>query len=170
MFTHFYTLSIDNAFTMFFAITFIIVFLDNIMENIRLKRIIYWGMMLLSNIAIIYLTLISRRCTQVNNISLIPFKSYIDVARGENIEILRANFMNIMLFYPSGLSSTLLLKKKSNLVLAFIFVLLFSCGIEAIQYAFLLGYVEIDDVIHNFLGFILGFVAVKGLNLYFKNF
>ena len=168
--TSFYTLSLESAFTMIFAFAYIIVFINCVLENRKLKKAVYLCIFFLSLTVIVYITIISRAGSEVNSISFIPFKSYMDVANGANPELLRSNFMNVMLFYPLGLSSTLLFKKKSSLVLAFIFALLFSCTIEAIQFAFSLGYVEIDDVIHNFLGFILGFAAVKGLNLYFKNF
>ena len=42
---------------------------------------------------------------------LLPFHSYRAVIAGENKEILRSNFMNVVLFYPAGLLTCELLPK-----------------------------------------------------------
>ena len=168
--TCFYTLSLDKSFTIIFVFTYIIMFINSVLENKKIKKAIYFCIFFLSLAVIMYITVISRTDSDIESISFIPFSSYISVVNGANPEILRSNYMNVLLFYPLGLSSALLLEKKRRFIIAIIITILFSCGIEGTQFVFLLGYVEIDDVIHNFLGFILGFIAVKGLNLYFKNF
>ena len=166
----FYCLPLWKASLLILLFTFISVYFVNKYKSKKYVKCII-TLCVFVGISIVLFTTLNRDISSLDYpVTLIPFKSYVDVFNGANKELIRANFMNVLLFYPLGLSSTLLLKKKSSLVLAFIFALLFSCTIEAIQYVFSLGYVEIDDVIHNFLGFILGFAAVKGLNLYFKNF
>lgn len=91
---------------------------------------------------------------------LIPFHSYRAVIAGENKEILRSNFMNVVLFYPAGLFACELLPKnwsraKKVIFVAVLFALV-SVGIEFCQYHFALGQAEIDDVIHNMLGALIG--------------
>lgn len=91
---------------------------------------------------------------------LIPFHSYRAVMAGENIEILRSNFMNAVLFYPAGLFACELLPKgwnwaKRGILIAVLFSLV-SVGIEVCQYHFALGQAEADDVIHNALGALIG--------------
>lgn len=90
----------------------------------------------------------------------IPFHSYRAVISGENKEILRSNFMNIVLFYPSGLLACEILPKNWSRAKRIIFVTilfaLVSLAIEFCQYHFALGQAEADDVIHNTLGALIG--------------
>lgn len=95
----------------------------------------------------------------------IPFHSYRAVMAGENPELLRSNFMNVVLFYPAGLLGCDLLsegwsRKRRVLAVAILCVLL-SLGIECSQYLFALGQAEVDDVIHNGLGALLGGVVCE---------
>ena len=91
---------------------------------------------------------------------LIPFHSYHAVMAGENKEILRSNFMNVILFYPAGLFACELLPKSwsraKRVILVAVLFALVSAGIEFCQYHFALGQAEVDDVIHNALGALIG--------------
>ncbi len=95
-----------------------------------------------------------------SNSSLIPFHSYYVVFTGGERELLRCNFMNVVLFYPAGLLACELLPKswsraKRVILVAMLFALI-SAGIEFCQYHFALGQAEADDVIHNTLGGLIG--------------
>jgi len=91
---------------------------------------------------------------------LIPFYSYYVVLKGGEQELLRSNFMNIILFHPAGLLGYGILPKcwsqKRRVFAITAFCALFSIGIEACQYHFALGQAEVDDVIHNTLGAFIG--------------
>ena len=91
---------------------------------------------------------------------MIPFHSYRAVIAGENKEILRSNFMNLILFYPAGLLACELLPKSwsraKRVILVAVLFALVSTGIEFCQYHFALGQAEVDDVIHNALGALIG--------------
>ena len=103
---------------------------------------------------------------------LIPFHSYRAVIAGENKEILRSNFMNVVLFYPAGLFACELLPKSwgraKRVILVSALFALVSIGIELCQYQFALGQAEIDDVIHNTLGALIG-ALVCTINLKWKH-
>ena len=90
----------------------------------------------------------------------LPFYSYYSVLHGGNSEILRSNFMNVVLFYPAGLFACELLPKSWSLakrvILVAVLFALVSAGIEFCQYHFALGQAEVDDVIHNALGALIG--------------
>jgi glycopeptide antibiotics resistance protein len=109
---------------------------------------------------ILFTTVSSRPSGETFDHSLIPFHSYREVLNGGNIEILRSNFMNVVLFYPAGLLFGSLLphgwRKWHKVLLTVVVFCALSCGIEYMQYAFSLGHVEIDDVIHNAFGALLG--------------
>ena len=89
-----------------------------------------------------------------------PLHSYRKVINGGNPEILRSNFMNVVLFYPIGLLATALLPKRwaewSRCVLTILLCISLSAGIEYVQYICSLGQCEIDDVIHNTIGALTG--------------
>lgn len=79
---------------------------------------------------------------------------------GGSEEIYRSNFMNIALFFPAGLLGCDLLPKQwrpffSVILITGLFMLI-SIGIEYIQFQFSMGLAEVDDVIHNSLGVLLG--------------
>jgi len=118
-------------------------------------------LVLLLWIAIItYATVFGRSTPTHNAISLIPFHSYREVQNGGNPEILRSNFMNVILFYPSGLLTASLLPKKWPWWFRIILIVLLFAGlsvaIEYFQYSYGMGRAEIDDVIHNSLGALIG--------------
>lgn len=109
---------------------------------------------------ITYLTISNREMLSEGNRFLVPFHSYREVWNGGNPEIYRSNFMNAVLFYPAGLLGTVILPKKwPGWVRILLVVAVFcgiSVGIEYVQYSYALGRCEIDDVIHNTLGALLG--------------
>lgn len=94
-----------------------------------------------------------------------PFQSYMEVFRGGNREILRSQFMNMVLFYPAGLIIAALfpdrwllwIKALTALALGF----MFSCNIECYQYYLAVGLPQVDDVIHNTAGALLGSMAIR---------
>lgn len=93
---------------------------------------------------------------------LTPFHTYRAYLAEPFEEILRMNFMNTVLVYPAGLFFCELLPKKWRIwrVLPVVLILGAICaGIEYCQYAFALGQAEIDDVLHNTLGALLGALA-----------
>lgn len=114
--------------------------------------------------AMVYTTL-GNRDGGAYTVSLVPFHSYREVLAGGNIEILRSNFMNGALFFPGGVLLGALLPKRwppwGKLILGTLLLGAVSAGVEYVQYAHSLGRVEIDDVIHNVLGAILGILAVS---------
>lgn len=94
---------------------------------------------------------------------LLPFHSYRVVLAGGSRELLRSNFMNAVLFFPTGLLACELLpgswsRFQKAACLAALSALV-SVGIEFCQYRYALGQAEIDDVIHNMLGAWIGVLA-----------
>ena len=82
-------------------------------------------------------------------------------------KIYRSNFMNMVLFYPAGLLAASLLMRKwpewCRFILVVTVLAALSAGIEFLQYHFCLGRCEIDDVIHNTAGALLGCLAAMVL-------
>lgn len=110
--------------------------------------------------AVTYTTLSSRSDGQSFICHMTIFHSYGEILNGGNPEILRSNFMNIVLFYPAGLIIGMLLPRKwpswLRCTLVTLLLAAMSIGIECAQYHFALGRCEIDDVLHNSAGALLG--------------
>ena len=101
----------------------------------------------------------------VYHASWIPLHTYWRVLSGENRELLRSAFMNMLLFYPAGLLLGGLLPSKwsfrKGMLCAAIAFAAFSLTIELNQYLLQLGNAETDDVLHNTLGAVAGFSAFR---------
>lgn len=106
---------------------------------------------------ILYMTVYSRGESPQAPV-LIPFYSFVE-ARIQP-EFYRSMLMNVFLFEPIGLSLPNILPQKTHpVVLAVMFAMLLSIGIEAAQFYFSLGRCETDDVIMNTLGAAIGGLA-----------
>jgi glycopeptide antibiotics resistance protein len=160
VFVQFYCLPIRDILALFAVATWGFLWLDR-----RFRKALLWKVLLSLVFAaftgvILYLTVSQREGGAVNTLMLVPFHSYREVLAGGSRELYRSNFMNVVLFYPSGLLLAALLPRKIPawirvLLTAALFALL-SARVEYLQYSLSMGRAEIDDVIHNTLGALLG--------------
>ncbi len=86
---------------------------------------------------------------------LTPFWSYKAVIEGQS-QLIMENIMNIVAFIPIGLLTTIIFKKH-GLLITLCIGLLISVGIEVLQFYFKKGFSEVDDVMHNMLGCMVGY-------------
>ena len=100
--------------------------------------------------------------------NFIPFKSICQLIKTGNMYIIIRNILgNIALFMPLGFILPLISKRKLTIKSISIIGLMSSIGVEFIQYciSLILGYIykitDVDDIILNFIGAILGFIALK---------
>lgn len=164
LFLWFYCLPISDAVLLVVLATLIFLLLRKKFGNTP-----YWrvgiSILLVCWVAVIFFGTLGQR-TEGGNLSepiLMPFASYYTALNGGSKELYRTNFMNAVLFYPAGLLGCEALPKRWSKVrkvvlLTGIFALL-SIGIEYTQYRFGLGLAEVDDMIHNTLGTLLGALA-----------
>lgn len=98
------------------------------------------------------------------NMNLVPFKTilnYLKVwSRMPNLAI--TNILgNIAAFVPFGALLPLLIRDQRSVIKIFFFSSIVSVSIEVIQGYFGVGVLDIDDVILNVLGGILGYLMFK---------
>lgn len=114
---------------------------------------------------VLHTTVWSRNGGGEYHVQWIPFHSYRAVLTGGNPEILRSNFMNVLLFFPVGLLFAGQMSRHGtfgkHLVSTVLVFSLFSLGIELAQFSLGLGMGEVDDVLHNTLGAMLGVSATS---------
>lgn len=147
-------------------------------KNQKINNIIFLGLWIIAivySIAVAKIILFKYGFTpQIREVSLSPFEFMRDFYRAEtSIDILLKNTLgNIAIFIPMGILIPALRKSsdaKKTIVIGF----LTSLGIEIFQYIFALGAMDIDDLILNTLGVVLGcliyFKVLKKLDKKAKN-
>lgn len=112
-------------------------------------------------IFVLGIAVIFRGNSAERSINLIPLSSYYDYGEHSYLmEKVALNILNVVLFLPVGL----LLGcgfREMTWKKAFVFGLVLSASIELFQLIFCKGLCEVDDVIHNVLGCMIGFGIIK---------
>lgn len=117
------------------------------------------ALLILGLLGIARFTLLGRTPTDTHIFILRPFESFAK-AKIEP-EYYRSMLMNIFLYYPMGLALPYILSKRfkyCHLWTILIALALTTC-IEYSQYCFGTGYGEVDDILCNTLGALIGSLA-----------
>ena len=101
-------------------------------------------------------TVIFRTPGETRQYDFHPFWSY------DRPELLIENIMNVIVFIPVGMILGSLLRVKGSWLVALLIGCSISVTIEALQFWFMKGFSEVDDVMHNTLGCFIGWLMVKG--------
>ena len=106
-------------------------------------------------------TVIFRTPGETRHYDFHPFWSY------DRPELLIENIMNVVVFVPVGFLLGLRIQDSSFTIRKALLVALMGCGIsvtiEALQFFFMRGFSEVDDVMHNTVGGFIGWFLVKGV-------
>ena len=108
-------------------------------------------------IVVLAITVLGRETRTVRGLSLIPLSSYLDIAENSYLlEVTAINILNVVLFVPVGLLLGLGFRGMTwRKTMAAGTVL--SVVIEVLQLVFRRGLCEVDDVIHNVVGCMIGY-------------
>lgn len=129
------------------------------------KNFISLVALLISVFLILAITVLSRDFGTVRELSLTPFASWSDYFKGSNAEFLRTNIFNMLLFMPFGASLYAVgytkISPKNCIIITVAASLVLSVSVESAQFLLQCGETEIDDVIHNVLGAVLGVLLAR---------
>ena len=89
--------------------------------------------------------------------SVEPLWSYESIQYG-HLELIAENVMNVVVFIPMGFLLGCSFRKM-RLWKVFVIGICMSTTIEALQFYYKRGFSEVDDVIHNTIGCLLGYCA-----------
>lgn len=98
---------------------------------------------------------------RVHGAMLIPFSSYYEAWAAKSFIGWRNILLNIAMFIPFGALLPICWDRKLNLRKLLVIVALTSLSIETVQYISRTGLFEIDDLINNLLGALIGFGGWK---------
>ena len=101
-------------------------------------------------------TVIFRPTGETSQYDFHPFWSY------DRPELLVENIMNVIVFIPIGMILGSLLRVKGSWLVALLIGCSISVTIESLQFFFMRGFSELDDVMHNTVGCLMGWCMVKG--------
>lgn len=107
-------------------------------------------------------TVLYRRTGTHYQLLLTPFACYKKIFEG-NVYVLTEKLLNFLLFIPLGILLGGIFGKGKFWQVVLIGCL-FSVSIELLQLVLKRGYSEVDDVIHNTLGCMMGYGVWRGIN------
>lgn len=114
------------------------------------------GLLLIEYAGLIYCSTVIFRGTGKLEYNFLPFWSYLAYFREKNDGLLAENIMNVVVFIPVGILAGIAFRGFSwRKALALGAGL--SIGIEVLQFVFRRGLSEVDDVMHNTLGCLIGY-------------
>lgn len=104
---------------------------------------------------VLFIRLVGNR-----GINLNPF-DFINSLKSDHMFFLTM-IMNILIFAPLGYFF-----RKKTFIISLISIVIISLSVETIQYIFKLGIFDIDDILLNTIGFIIGYKLTR--SLYYKS-
>lgn len=115
------------------------------------------GLLFVEYVVLIYCsTVIFRESGSKTGHDFMPFWSYGAILRGEDYRLLPENVMNVVVFVPVGVLLGAAFRsmtwKKALLIGGAMSVL-----IEVMQFVLKRGFAEVDDVMHNTVGCVIGY-------------
>lgn len=114
-----------------------------------------------------------RSYGDIRRYNLRPFKTIMDFIINSKSHGSHAVFINlaanIITFIPLGFFLTLSLKKQQKPIKPLVYCIIIILGVEIGQFALNVGVFDIDDIILNTIGCVLGLLAYKKIKRFFEN-
>ncbi len=125
------------------------------------------GLLMVEYVFLIFCsTVIFRIVGETRQYDFHPFWSYQAIQDGRE-DLLAENIMNVVVFIPVGLLLGIAFKQMTWWK-----ALLIGCSIsvtiESLQFFLMRGFSEVDDVMHNTVGCLIGFGIISILRIIFK--
>lgn len=172
LFHWFYCLDLLDAAVLVAVCAMVYLLATEAVRNRWVKNSVHLLLLTVWMAVVLYMTIGMREGSNTRKLTLIPFYSYYVLFHGGSREIIRTNLMNVLLFVPGGLFTGCLLPERwkvwSRLSIIVLLFAAVSIGIEWAQYYFSLGTSEMDDVIHNAFGALIGALGPVTLQQWIK--
>lgn len=108
---------------------------------------------------VMYITILSRE-PENKRINIDLLYSYKELFQNKNYFYFNMIFLNIAMLVPFGIMFPLIFKKSDNAFKVFLSGFLFSLCIEITQYITGRGLFELDDLLNNTIGAVIGYIVL----------
>ncbi len=119
-------------------------------------------------LSVVFASTVFTRTPGIRQYELIPFWSWYEVFVNCRVGLLRENILNVFLLFPMGILLKPLFGHKMRPFTAFLLGFSVSAVIEISQLVSGRGLFEWDDMLHNGLGCMLGFMLCSKLWKYIR--
>lgn len=126
-------------------------------KDINSLKLLSSILLVISFLFIIYVTCLDHFPCGGRVSNLIPFFSYRQAMFDYSVITVSQLVFNIILFIPIGLLLPLCNDRFKKAVLTILVGFILTVGVETAQYVFAIGVFDVDDIISNVLGTILGY-------------
>ena len=154
------TLSVNNLPSSFYIGAFLtFIMFMGLMYIFGMRRMVHYSLLLLTveYVFLIFGSFVVFRSTIPScGFSLIPFQSYL-LCHYCHDELMAQNILNILAFMPIGLLFGSGLSKLVTWPRMLLIGITLSASIEVLQFVLNKGFAELDDIIHNTLGCLIGY-------------
>lgn len=147
--------AIPSSFLLTMAIAFAIWCMIVLIKLKQKNRKIFSFLLFEYLLLFFFSTIVFRDSLEHVQCELIPFWSYSAIMKGR-YDLIPEIFMNIIVFIPVGFCLPFSFSRISC-SLAFLFAAFISFIIELMQFVLIKGTAEIDDIIHNTIGCLIGY-------------
>lgn len=136
-------------------------------KKLNKTRILIWSVFLIYIVIVLGATLINRAPNSSNNyINTYVFETYMSIWYGYSSFEFRNLILNILMFIPFGFMLPLLFKKCEKFYITYFLIFGMSLFIEISQLVSKRGLFELNDLINNTLGGVIGYGFVMVLLLF----
>lgn len=122
----------------------------------RIIRTVSLSVLIISFLLLYCSTVVFRSVNVETGLYLTPFWSYAAIMNGKE-QLILENALNIVVFIPFGILCGFVFYQPS-MSKAVIVGFVFSLIIEVSQFLFSRGVAEVDDIMHNTLGCVIGYL------------
>lgn len=159
---NFYAFPLKSVYCIIILFIIIWTVLEWLLSNQRGKICLGWRyvniVLCVFSLSLIVKMTLWGRTVGNREVELLPFYTIYTIPY--NNEAIRTMVMNVVLFFPLGLTMPVVLGRLKNVkckwLLCIVIGFVISASVEIIQYYFCIGRAETDDVICNTLGCLLG--------------
>ena len=144
-------------------------------NNIKYIKVIFTVLLIAYLLLLTYLTLLSKyygREVEHRSINIMPFRTIFEFLTSEyNVKTITTNLVgNIAAFMPMGFLLPIVFNKLYRLRKVIYLSFIASLMIEAMQYLLRVGASDIEDIILNVLGAVLGYWIMRYVRLIYMSF
>ena len=139
-------------------------------KKLKISKILLWTIFIIYIIIVMGATLVDR-VSGYESVNLHLFSSYKDAYNSFSIGEWRNLILNILMFVPIGILMPLLFNKFQQWYITYLVGFVATLFIEILQFISKRGIFELDDIINNTLGCIIGYgIVIFFISIYEKRY